>query len=69
MPHYIAFDPTEARKAAAFVEALAEVEVRFGYRLEIPTAEPVRIDGPDTAFAVARDPGSFKLALALESRP
>lgn len=44
----IHLDPTETRKVAAFAEALAEVEARFGYRLRLP-AEGVRVDGPSSA--------------------
>lgn len=69
MPDYIAFDPTEARKAAAFVEALAEVEERFGYRLDIAFATPVPIDGPATRYGVTREPDRNGLVLALQTRP
>lgn len=69
MTHYIAFDPEEAQKAAAFVKALSSVEDRFGYRLRIGAATPVVIDGVDTNYAVARPISDGPLALALEARP
>lgn len=53
-------DPSEARKAAAFVEALAGIEDKFDFRLDLGK-EPIRFNAvrepmAGGAFAVGRTP-------------
>lgn len=60
-------DPDEARKAASFVKAIADVEARFALVLDLP-ADGVPLLGLSSPFALARESNSHALSLALEAR-
>ncbi|WP_394621008.1 hypothetical protein JNUCC0626_18495 [Lentzea sp. JNUCC 0626] len=58
-------DPDEARKAAAFVKAIAEVEQRFGLILDaVPSG--IRIGPLTSPYALVRESNDQPLRLALE---
>ena len=61
-------DPTEVRKAAAFVEALSKLEDDFGMSLNVGTLEegdePVTF-GADGTYALARLDNASDLRLAI----
>ncbi|MDT8915815.1 hypothetical protein [Amycolatopsis sp. PS_44_ISF1] len=63
-------DPTEVRKVAAFVEALAELESRFGFTLDDGPGG-IRLGGKGlaTGYTVARRSSRSPLTLALEMPP
>jgi hypothetical protein len=58
-------DPDEARKAASFVKAIAEIEERYGLILtHVPGGIP--IGGLSAPYALARKSNQDPLTLALE---
>lgn len=66
----IAFDPTLVRKAAAFVEAIEEIEGRFGIRLGASAPIFFRAREWEQPLALIRVPGDeARLSLALAEEP
>lgn len=67
----VAVEPRSLRKAAAFVEKIAELEKEFGVRLQIPQGEKVSFtldQRPLAPFVIVRNPkGVGELALGLDA--
>ena len=63
---FVVVNPTELRKAAAFVNAISEVEEKFGYTLAADP-DPIAVGGASSRFGLIRDPeGGLGLTLEVD---